>query len=75
MIRMIMLPRNAVELSGGMEQADRRREFVREITLHSLFRGESVMALPFHGTGTGALPPWRIRTLSDFLNRFPNCFL
>lgn len=66
---------NAVELGGGMKQADRRRRIVREISLNAFLRGEVRVAHPFYRAGAGALPARRIRALGDFLNRLPGCFL
>jgi hypothetical protein len=58
-----------------MEQPDSGRRVVSDVLLSALFRGEGRVANPFNRTGAGAFPARRIRTLGDFLNRFPGCSL
>jgi hypothetical protein len=70
---MTMRQRNAVELSGGMKQADSGRRVVRDVSLSTFFRGEGRVAHPLHRSGTSTLPARRIRTFRDLLNRFPDC--
>ena len=70
---MIMLLRNAVELSRRAEQADRRRKIVLDVLLVAAFHGECGMLSSFHRAGAGAFPAHWVGSFQDLFNCLACC--